>query len=47
MNELTVKSQDKSSFAVYLNINSQDEDFMWLLTALYHWENRHPSFTLN
>jgi hypothetical protein len=29
-------------YVVYANINSQTEDFTFLLTALYHWEKLHP-----
>jgi len=32
---------------VYANINSSDEDFSFLLTALYHWETLYPTFTLD
>jgi len=31
---------------VYANINSSDEDFSFLITALYHWETLYPTFTL-
>jgi hypothetical protein len=32
---------------VYANINSSDEDFSFLITALYHWESLYPTFTLD
>ena len=32
---------------VYANINSNEEDFTFLVTALWHWENKYPSFTLD
>lgn len=32
---------------VYANINSSDEDFSFLITALYHWETKYPTFTLD
>ena len=28
---------------VYANINSSEEDFSFLLTALYHWETQYPT----
>lgn len=31
---------------VYANINSSEEDFSFILTALYHWEKLYPTFTL-
>ena len=31
---------------VYANINSTEEDFSFLVTALYHWETLYPTFTL-
>jgi hypothetical protein len=30
---------------VYANINSSEEDFTFLLTALYHWESLYPTFS--
>ena len=33
-------------YVVYANINSSDEDFSFLVTALYHWETMYPTFTL-
>ena len=30
-------------YVVYANINSQNEDFTFLVTALYHWERLHPA----
>ena len=36
---------DENLYVVYANINSSDEDFSFLLTALYHWETLYPSFT--
>ena len=32
---------------VYANINSTEEDFSFLVTALYHWEKLHPTFTFD
>ncbi len=32
-------------FYVLLNLNSNEDDILFLLTAFYHWENLHPSFT--
>jgi hypothetical protein len=37
--------EDKQ-YVVYANINSSEEDFSFLITALYHWETMYPSFTL-
>ena len=34
-------------YVVYANINSSDEDFSFLITALYHWESLYPTFTLD
>lgn len=34
-------------YVVYANINSSDEDFSFLVTALYHWETLYPTFTLD
>ena len=31
----------KEKYQVYCNINSQQEDYTFLVTALYHWEERH------
>ena len=28
---------------MYANINSQNEDYTFLITALYHWELRRPA----
>ena len=33
-------------YVVYANINSQTEDFTFLVTALYHWEKLHPAISL-
>ena len=30
---------------VYANINNQEDDFSFLLTALYHWEEANPRFS--
>ena len=35
------KTNDKK-YVVYANINSQNEDFTFLVTALFHWENLYP-----
>ena len=33
-------------YHVYANLNiPQDEDFTFLVTALYEWEKKYPSFT--
>ncbi len=32
---------------MYANINSGEEDFSFLITALYHWETLYPTFTLD
>lgn len=32
-------------YVVYANINSSDEDFSFLITALYNWENLYPTFS--
>ena len=31
---------------VYANVNSSEEDYSFLITALYHWETLYPTFTL-
>ncbi len=31
---------------MYANVNSSDEDYSFLITALYHWENKYPTFSL-
>jgi len=41
--EGTVESQPGSKHVVYANINSQIEDFTFLITALYHWEKQRPA----
>jgi hypothetical protein len=33
-------------YVVYANINSQIEDFTFLVTALYHWEKTKPAVAL-
>jgi len=40
------EKSDETLYVVYANINSSDEDFSFILTALYHWENMYPTFTL-
>lgn len=35
------KKEDEEKFVVYSNINSQQEDYTFLVTALYHWEMLH------
>ena len=30
-------------YVVYANINSQIEDFSFLVTALFHWEELYPA----
>ncbi|CDW79829.1 hect domain and rcc1-like domain-containing protein [Stylonychia lemnae] len=41
------KEEDKQKlYIVYGNVNSSDEDYSFLLTALYHWETMYPTFTL-
>lgn len=32
---------EEEKFVVYANINSQQEDYTFLVTALYHWEMMH------
>lgn len=41
-----LKDEEKL-YVVYGNINSNEEDFSFLITALYHWETLYPSFTLD
>ena len=40
------KEKEEKQYLVYANINSSEEDFSFLLTALYHWETLYPTFTL-
>ena len=44
---LTKKKDEEKQYVVYANINSTEEDFSFLVTALYHWESLHPTFTLD
>lgn len=39
--------EGSDQYVVYANINSSDEDFSFLVTALYHWETMYPTFTLD
>ncbi len=41
------KQSEEKQYVVYANINSTDEDFTFLITALYHWETLYPTFTLD
>ena len=41
------EGEEEGQYVVYANINSSDEDFSFLVTALYHWENLYPYFTLD
>lgn len=43
----TKKKDEEKHYVVYANINSTEEDFSFLVTALYHWESLHPTFTLD
>jgi hypothetical protein len=36
---------EEEKFVVYANINNTEDDFTFLLTALYHWEEATPRFT--
>lgn len=40
----STKDEEKL-YVVYANINSSDEDFSFLITALYNWESMYPSFS--
>jgi hypothetical protein len=43
-----VESEDnkENKYYVYVNLNGPvEEDYTFLLTALYHWEKKYPSFT--
>ncbi len=44
---VTKKKDEEKQYVVYANINSTEEDFSFLVTALYHWESLHPTFTLD
>ncbi len=33
-------------YVVYAAINNTEEDLSFILTALYHWEQKHPNFKL-
>eukprot|EP00347_Sterkiella_histriomuscorum_P020695 403336831 len=39
------KEGSEKLYVVYGNVNSSEEDYSFLLTALYHWENMYPTFT--
>lgn len=41
------KPEDDKLYVVYANINTTEEDFSFLVTALYHWEEKYPTFTLD
>ena len=41
--ESEVQPEEEQKFVVYANINSQIEDYTFLITALYHWEQLHPA----
>ena len=41
------KKEEEKQYVVYANINSTEEDYSFLVTALYHWEGLHPTFTLD
>ena len=41
------KKEEEKQYVVYANINSTEEDYSFLVTALYHWESLHPTFTLD
>ena len=44
--QTSILKQDK--YYVYVNLNSPiEEDFVFLLTALYHWEQKNPNFMVN
>ena len=43
----TKKKEEEKQYVVYANINSTEEDYSFLVTALYHWESMHPTFTLD
>jgi hypothetical protein len=36
--ELDIDKTKGKKYVVYANINSQIEDFTFLVTSLYHWE---------
>lgn len=38
--------EEEKQYVVYCNINSSEEDYSFLITALYHWESLYPTFTL-
>ena len=44
--ESTKKTEAEKKYVVYANINSQIEDFTFLVTALYHWEVLYPAVSL-
>ena len=44
--KLKESDEEEKLYVVYANINSSEEDFTFLITALYHWEDMYPSFTL-
>jgi hypothetical protein len=42
----TFEQDKKDKYYVYVNLNGPvEEDYTFLLTALYHWEMKYPSFT--
>ncbi len=43
--DTSLKTEEKV-YVVYGNINSNEEDFSFLITALYHWENLYPILDL-
>jgi len=46
-NITTKKKEEEKQYVVYANINSTEEDYSFLVTALYHWESLHHTFTLD
>jgi hypothetical protein len=36
------ESSGDAKYVVYANINSLNEDYTFLVTALYHWEKLYP-----
>ena len=41
------QTEDEKVYVVYANVNSSEEDYSFLVTALYHWETMYPTFTLD
>lgn len=47
MQEEEKKDESEKFYVVYGNVNSSEEDYSFLLTALYHWETMYPSITVD